>query len=231
MDDISTLIGRVDALARGDVILRAKLEVIAAMFVRLVEGCDSVSIGMVVDGRATTAAISDRLALEVDLMQYRVGEGPCLDALTGQVVRLDLVEGSTYDRFAPGALDAGVLDIVSIPCLAGGRVVGTANLYSRTPHGLDGAESAVAPLVELLSDVLSSSALLDAAVELADQATATLEEQGLVNQAVGLVAHRRGCSMEAALAFIVEAAVGRGQSLRAAAEAILGGHADAIQDQ
>ena len=50
----------------------------------------------------------------------------------------------------------------------------------------------------------------------------------LVNRAVGFVAHRRACSMEAALSVIVATAVAEGKSLRAASEAILDGHADTL---
>ena len=230
MSDISVLIQRVEALARGDAVLRAKLEVLATVMVRLIEGCDSVSIAVVLEGRATTAAISDRVALEVDLMQYRADEGPCLDALAGRVVRLDVVESSAYERFAPGALDAGVVDILSIPCVADGRVIGTVNVYSRTRRGLADAEDAARPLVDIATEMIASSPLLEAAVELADEATATVEEHMLVNRAVGFVAHRRNCSMERALAVIVETAVTGGQSLRSAAEAILEGHDDALGD-
>jgi len=227
MSSIPDLVRRVDVLARGDAVLRGKLEVVAAIIVRLVDGCDSVSIAIVIEGRATTAAISDRLALEVDLVQYRAGEGPCLDALGGHVVRLDVVDGAGYERFAPGALDAAVLDVLSVPCVSDGRVVGTVNIYSRTRHGLASADGALAPLVDVVTDIISATTVLDAALDLADEATAALEEHGLVNQAVGFVAHRRRCSMEAALAFIVETAVRRGVPLRSA-EAILAGHADAI---
>lgn len=164
-------------------------------------------------------------------MQYRADEGPCLDALTGRVVRLDVVEGSNYDRFSHGALDAGVADILSIPCVVDDRVVGTVNLYSRTRHGLSAAERSAAPLVEIVTETIEESPLLDAALELADEATTNVEEHMLVNRAVGFVAHRRGVSMEAALAVIIETAVNEGKALRAAAEGILDGHADVIGDQ
>ena len=231
MSDIAVLIRSVDALARGDAVLRAKLEVLATVMVSMIDGCDSVSVAIVIEGRTTTAAISDRVALEVDLMQYRSDEGPCLDALSGRVVRLDVVEDGTYARFAPGALDAGVADILSIPCLADGRVVATVNIYSRTRHGLAAAEQAAAPIIRVVTQTITSSGLLEAALELADEAASAVEEQMLVNRAVGLVAHRRTCSMEAALAVIVETAMTEGQSLRAAAEAILEGHAETSSEE
>lgn len=230
MSDISVLIDHVDALARGDAVLRGRLEVAAAIVVRLIEGCDSVSIAVAIEGRPTTAAISDRVALEVDLMQYRAAEGPCLDALIGKVVRLDVVEGGKYERFAPGALDAGVADVLSLPCMIDGRVVGSVNCYSRSRHGLSGAEELAVPIVAVVAETIAGSPLLEAAVDLADRATATVEEHLLVNRAVGLVAQRRRCSTEAALAVIVETAVAAGQTLREAADAILEGHADAIGD-
>ena len=146
------------------------------------------------------------------------------------MIRLDVVAGSTYDRFSPGALDAGVLDIMSYPCIADGRVVGTMNCYSRTRHGLADVGPAVLPLVDLITETIAASAILVAALELADRATETLEESALVNQAVGFLANRRHCSMEAALAVIVDTAARRGLTLRAAAEEILAGHEATIRE-
>ena len=230
MVDLTPLIARVDALARGDAVLREKLDAIAALTLRLVEGCDSVSIALVIEGEARTAAVTDRVSLEVDLIQYRVDEGPCLEALGGRFIRLDLIESSAYERFAPGAMDAGIRDIVSVPCAhPDGRVVATMNIYSRTEGGLMDAATAVAPLVAYLTETISESPVLDAAVELADSASAALEENAVVHQAVGYLAASRTWSMEAALAALVATSVMRGEDLRTVSEAVLAGRV-AIDD-
>src|SRR5215218_4746261 len=66
-----------------------------------VPGCDAASIGISVEGRPATAAITARIALELDLVQYETGEGPCLTAFrTMSAVRMDLVEqGDAPPRF------------------------------------------------------------------------------------------------------------------------------------
>src|SRR3954454_12592185 len=114
MSELSDLLTRVDALARGDSDVRARLGAAAQLAVRIVPGCSSASVAILLQTGVSTAAVSDRVALEVDLLQYRFGEGPCLDALEGQVVRVDLRHDDTYQRIAPGALDAGVSAVLSL---------------------------------------------------------------------------------------------------------------------
>lgn len=66
-----------------------------------------------------------------EVPQYRCKEGPCLDAVVGdgQVVRVDLLhDGSPYRRMAPGALDAGVNSVLSVPIYDGIGVIGSLNL-------------------------------------------------------------------------------------------------------
>ncbi|MFC7658887.1 GAF domain-containing protein [Pseudonocardia benzenivorans] len=66
-----------------------------------VPGAASVSVTRRVGARPATAAASDPLAERADRIQYEVGEGPCLHALTaGEPVRLDLT--ATDDRRWPG---------------------------------------------------------------------------------------------------------------------------------
>src|SRR3954469_8219215 len=116
MSDLTGLLARVDAIARGDTIVRARLGAAAQLAVRIVPGCSSSGVAIVLETGVSTAAVSDRVALEIDLLQYRFGEGPCLDALEGQVVRVDLRDDGSYRRIAPGALDAGVATVLSLPC-------------------------------------------------------------------------------------------------------------------
>lgn len=226
------LIARVDALARGDAVIRAKLEAVAALLVRMIPDCDSVSIGIILEGAATTAAASDHVALEVDLLQYKFQEGPCLDSVSsgggaGQVVRIDLIDDPRYRRFAPGALDAGIASVLSIPCMSrAGRVVGSLNLYSRRRGTLGpAAEAAAAPFAAFVAETISESAVLDAASDLVAEVTTAVERHAIINQAVGLIIKRRGCTAEAALAALGWTATARGQDLPTAARAIVNGRA------
>jgi GAF domain-containing protein len=223
--ELIDLIARVDVLARTESTVRAKLEAAAHLAARVVPGCDAVSVAIVLEGEVFTAAVTDRVALEVDLIQYRFGEGPCLDVLEGGAVRVDLIEDERYQRFAPGAIDAGVLAVLSVPCRSGDRVVGSVNLYSRESGGFDDAasEAAAAPFAAYAAEVIGESQVLAAAISLVDAAASRMEEASIVNQAIGIVAARASSSMEAALATLGEIALRRGVDVRTVAEAVLEG--------
>src|SRR3954470_2520227 len=58
-----------------------------------VPGCDAASIAISIEGRPSTAAITARIALELDLVQYDTDDGPCLRSFrTMRALRLDLVD-------------------------------------------------------------------------------------------------------------------------------------------
>src|SRR4051794_34173986 len=61
--------------------LVAKLAAVAELIHRAGVGCDWMSIALVVEGTVTTAASTSSTAVEVDLVQYRQQEGPCLTAV------------------------------------------------------------------------------------------------------------------------------------------------------
>ncbi len=64
---------RVEKLPRTQRTLPAKLESVAAIARRTVPNCHAAGITLIVDGEPTTSAVSDRLAVEIDLVQYQAG--------------------------------------------------------------------------------------------------------------------------------------------------------------
>src|SRR3954452_2952185 len=98
-----------------------------------VPGCDAASIAISIQGRPATAAVTARIALELDMVQYDTSDGPCLTAFhTISTLRLDLIEeGDAFPHFAVAARRAGVRSVLSVPATWGPEVVATLNLYSR----------------------------------------------------------------------------------------------------
>lgn len=45
-----------------------------------IDGCDAVGVTVVMEDRPRTAAYTTAKTLEIDAVQYAVGDGPCLDA-------------------------------------------------------------------------------------------------------------------------------------------------------
>lgn len=69
-------LARVTKLLRTQRTLPAKLETVVALAKRTIPNCHAAGITLVIDGEPTTSAVSDRLVVEVDLVQYQTGEGP-----------------------------------------------------------------------------------------------------------------------------------------------------------
>ncbi len=97
-----------------------------------VPGSDAAAIAISLSGRPSTAAITARVALELDMMQYDTHDGPCLTSFrTMSMVRIDLIEeGDRFPHFALGARRKGVRGVLSVPALWGPELVATLNLYS-----------------------------------------------------------------------------------------------------
>lgn len=74
-------LARVTKLLKTQRTLPAKLEAVVALVKRTIPNCDAAGICLLIDGEPTSIAVSDRLAIEIDLVQYRTGDGPCLTAL------------------------------------------------------------------------------------------------------------------------------------------------------
>ena len=93
---------------------------------------------MLVDGEPSTVAVTERVALELDMVQYRNDDGPCI-AAPGAVRPYAigfLPDAERFPHFAAGAADRRVLSVLSTPAIDHGRVVGSLNLYS--PGAEDG---------------------------------------------------------------------------------------------
>ena len=96
---------------------------------RAVPGCRHASV--TVPGPATPAA-TDRLARRLDDLQYSLGEGPCLAALTSTapVLSPDLGAERRWPEFAAVAVRSGVASVLSCRLTLGGEPLGSLNLYA-----------------------------------------------------------------------------------------------------
>src|SRR4051794_32118795 len=132
---LSTLTQLADVLQTQHT-LGGTLAHIAEVATDSVPRCDIASVALSIEGRPATAAATARVALELDMVQYDLHDGPCLKTFrTMNHVRLDLVQlGEELPHFAVAASKRGVTGVLSTPALWGNDVVATLNLYSRSGH-------------------------------------------------------------------------------------------------
>jgi GAF domain-containing protein len=199
----------------------SKLETVAGLAKTLIAKCDGAGFALEVREKVRSVGTTDEVTLAVDLIQYDTGEGPCIEAIeSSAVIRIELLEaGDRWEHFAPGAIDAGVRSVLSVPLSARDRTVGALNLYSRTEHGFDSeAESVAAVLAEYAANVIAVSPLYAYSLALVDEVIEELATREVINNAIGIVMVRERCDESAALELLNEEAARRGISILETAE-------------
>jgi GAF domain-containing protein len=156
------------------------------------------------DGPAGTVAVTDGTALQLEELQFSLGEGPCVDASrTGRpVLQPDLASTARprWPAFAAGADAAGMAAVFAFPLGVGGIRVGVLDLY-RTTVGVLSHEA----LAEALSFADAATTLLlhlqamDAGSGLSVDWLSVLDDRAEVHQATGIVAVHAAVSLQEAL--------------------------------
>jgi GAF domain-containing protein len=178
---------------------------------------------MQIDGEPTTVAVTDRVTLELDLLQSDTGDGPCVTAMNGASVRIgQLPTDDRFPHFAVGAADRNVLSVLSTRAIDHGTVVGSLNLYSRRAEGFDerAQDAAVVFAAEVAQAVLKS-ALFGSASSIRDKLQEAHDEPALLSRAEGFLMAVNDCSTAQARDLVRNAANQNGERLIVTAERIL----------
>ena len=159
---------------------------------------------MTPDGPAGTVAATDGAALQLEELQFTLGEGPSVDASESgrPVLQPDLAATAPrlWPAFAGGALAAGVAAVFAFPLRVGAIRVGVLDLYRHSPGVL-----AVAQLAEALSYAEAATLLL---LHLQTRAPAdavpldpltVIDDRAEVHQATGVLAVQAGIDLAEAL--------------------------------
>jgi len=115
-----------------DVTLRG----VTASCVDLIDGVECADVLLVAGPELfRSIAATSELAVELDDLQKRFREGPCLDAAIGKsvVVCNDLREDSRWESFAPAAVAAGVRSLMSFQLYTHNARMGALNLFGIKP--------------------------------------------------------------------------------------------------
>ncbi|MEX5717694.1 GAF and ANTAR domain-containing protein [Geodermatophilus maliterrae] len=177
----------------GDV--EATLQGITASAVATVPNAEECSISYVVGRRKVEprASTSD-LPRQVDELQNRLGQGPCLDAVWEQlVVRVDDV--GAEDRWPAFTREASALGIGSMMCFqlfVSGDQLGAMNLYSHTPGAFDDEGLQIGQMFA------SHAAVALAGAEHEQNLRRAIDSRDLIGQAKGILIERYGLTADQA---------------------------------
>ncbi|NDU73472.1 ANTAR domain-containing protein [Actinomadura sp. DSM 109109] len=181
----------------------------------LIPGADMASITLRErNGELRTPFRSDPSAVELDRLQYRLGEGPCVDAADPAGAAFahsgDLAAEPAWPEFGPAASARGYASVLATALLLpteSKEAVGALNVYSRAPGALDGAARDTALLLATHASLAMATVrtAADGAREMADAENQmvnlrrALDTRTVIGQATGILMARRG--LDAAKAF------------------------------
>lgn len=114
---------------------------------QLILGCDFAGVSIVhADRTIDTPARTAPIVAEVDRLQYRVGQGPCLDAirLAETVTSVDLTREERWPRWAPRVAELGIVSMLCVRLYTSRDTLGALNLLSQTPNAFDDDDATTA---------------------------------------------------------------------------------------
>lgn len=167
------------------------------------------------EGRAPrTVAASDRVPLDVDALQYRLLDGPCLEAATGpEVVRSgDVGTDGRWPEFGPACVAAtGIHSMLGVRLPLGGSDHAALNFYSTQIDAFSDDDlvtsSILAPFAAL---VLVAHLRLEDVRNL----NAALDTSRTISTAVGIIMATRHCSRDEAFQALRRASMDLNAKLR-----------------
>jgi hypothetical protein len=183
------------------------------------------------DGPAGTVAATDGRALEVEDLQFSLGEGPCVDASqNGRPVLQPDLERTGRQRwpgFTDGATAAGLAAVFAFPLRVGGIRLGVLDLYRTTTGALSEdelacslsfADAATAVLLHLQARAAGLDPPLDSLTVLDDRAE--------VHQATGIISVQAALPLHEALLLLRARAYAEQRPIGSLAHDVLAGVVD-----
>ncbi|MDQ1673324.1 MAG: hypothetical protein QOC98_1886, partial [Frankiaceae bacterium] len=181
--------------------LRDTLTFIAEYAVQAIPGADGAGLTMLEDDRAQTVVASAEFDQAVDDVQYGLGEGPCLLAVSSRQTQTSGSLGGDrrWPRFGPRIGRMGVHSVLSLPLLLPEQVVGVMNVYAHAKNAFDADAVRIGELFARPAAVTVHNAqILAQSQRLAAQLGEALTNRAIIDQALGIIRSRTGATAEEA---------------------------------
>lgn len=197
--------------------LNSVLSKVAELTKKVIPAADEVSLTLVRQGRAETAAYTGEMAMQADERQYGLDGGPCLDAARGgELIYIsDMQTEHRWPHYAPEAARVGVGSSLSIPLPIQEDLLGALNIYSRSAEAFQERDVEAGEAFAAYAAVAVGNANTFASTaETAEQLRTAMASRATIEQAKGIVMARGGISPEEAFAILVRASQRENRRLR-----------------
>jgi len=220
-DEVTGALEALAAVLREEDDFRILLRHVCLQVRHAVPGVDEASVTLATAEVPHTATATSAVVAELDGEQYRIGDGPCLEAMRGgKIVRTTVSDAlERWPGFARGAREAGFGSFLAAPLVADEQFSGAVNCYGRQD---DGFEEVEAQLLELYTAAVE--AILRVyhrylrARDTAEHLRSALTSRAVIDQAKGMLMAIRQVDADDAFALLVEQSQRENVKLREVAE-------------
>jgi GAF domain-containing protein len=184
-------------------------------------GVDEASVTLVTGETPHTATETSEVVGDLDGDQYRIGDGPCLEAIRGgKIVRTSVADAvERWPDFAQGAREAGFGSFLAAPLVADEEFSGAVNCYGRQVDGFAEVEGRLLELyTAAVEAVLRVYHRYLRARETAGHLRMALTSRAVIDQAKGMLMAIRQIDADDAFALLVEQSQRENTKLREVAE-------------
>ncbi|HVM13664.1 MAG TPA: GAF and ANTAR domain-containing protein [Egibacteraceae bacterium] len=177
------------------------------------------------DGHLQFVTATDETTSRVEQLQNRVRQGPCHDAhQRGEPVwSADLNAEGRWEKFVPGALEAGLMSVAGIPMTVGHHRIGALNLYHREPRGWEDDVAACQLLADMATGYILHAKRLQESQALTEQLQHALDSRVVIEQAKGMIAARQHLDLDDAFGLLRGYARRNNRKLHDAARDVIDG--------
>jgi GAF domain-containing protein len=155
----------------------------------LIPGTDTAGVLLIAKGgRFETLAATSDLPHQLDELQVKYKEGPCVDAALDELIARtdDFRDDHRWPRYSPAVVEIGVLSGLSFKLYTSDRTAGALNLFSFKPSAFD----AEAETIGAVLAAHAAAAILASRQE--QQLESALSTRDRIGQAKGIIMERYG---------------------------------------
>jgi anti-anti-sigma regulatory factor/GAF domain-containing protein len=200
-DDLRMSLLALSQLTTSQLELRVVMTRVAESAVLAIPGADGAGLTLLQAGEAATVVASAPFVAEVDSIQYRINEGPCITSTArARTVRSGRLQTDPqWPHFGPRIEHLGVHSALSIPLLTPEGVLGAMTVYAYATDAFDKRGMRIGELFVVPAALAVENArVLARAKLLATQLQVGLTNRAAIDQATGILMSRLGCSAEQA---------------------------------
>jgi transcriptional regulator with GAF, ATPase, and Fis domain len=231
--DLQASMMALSRLAIGQLGLEELLTNVALFAAHVVPRATGAGLTLAEPQRFYTVVATADVVREIEDIQHRLGEGPCISAMQQDqtVLTTSLAGDPRWPRLSGRVARLGLHSVVSFPLKTPDGVIGAINVYAHAKDAFTPQAAEFARLFAVPAIAVQNAQILEHTRRLAAQLQHAIETRGNVDRAVGIIMSRTGTTPEEALSRLRQLSQTEHRKLTAIADDIVSEAARRARDR